>query len=69
MKTNLTLEEMVVNLILNDGKKFTREDWLDDEYIVWYRGMDAHGIRDEEGIWISLISLNMLLDDWREWKG
>ncbi len=35
MKTSLTLEEMIVDAIMNPNKRFTHRDWNPDEYIYW----------------------------------
>ena len=67
MKT-LKLEEMIVNAVLNPGKKYTHKFWTVDEYITWDTKHGCHLFLDENGNLFELCEYSTYLDGWKEFK-
>ena len=66
MKKKLTIEEMIVNAILNEGKKFRHSSWLYDEYIYWRNDGISVSFRDELDRLVYWDDIDMLLEGWED---
>lgn len=68
MKT-LTIEEMIVNAILNPGTKYTMEHWEEYEYIMWDKTFGVHCFIDEDKNSVDLTHFATDRDGWITFKG
>lgn len=62
----LTLEEMIVNAVLNPHKKFRHRYWRANEYVYWSQKSNTHHFRDEEDDLFELWEYSTYLDGWKE---
>ena len=68
MKKKLTLEEMIVNAIMNQGKKFRNVEWSFCEYIYWENNKMSAGFKDEMDSYVDFIDIDHLLDGWEDFN-
>ena len=68
-KIGITIEEMLVNAILNPDKKFRHKSWQFFEYIRWDNNGACAWFVDEVNFPIEWTEIDCLLTGWEEYKG